>query len=107
MRWHRNIVLHLIYEVDLDNYVYVHVHAHVRTCTCVDAVDNEESSGAAMEDESSGEVSSQSGGKKQKKEKRKFDISLPAQHLVSKSKSPNVNFEIFMQVIYYFVQSLW
>ena len=41
-------------------------------------------------DESSGEASSQNGGKKQKKEKRKFDISLPAQHLVSKSFSDQV-----------------
>ena len=50
------------------------------------SVDEEPSNGEAQaQDQAQGESSG--GGKKQKNQKKKFDISLPAQHLVSNSSN--------------------
>lgn len=53
------------------------------------SVDEEPSNGGAAEAQAQDQVQgeSSSGGKKQKNQKKKFDISLPAQHLVSNSSN--------------------
>ena len=74
-------------EIDSCNY-YV---PYSKTILSLDTAQDNEISEAAMEDESTsgrdeltrGEASSSQSGGKLKNQKKKFDISLPAQHLVS------------------------